>query len=109
MAQSSTSTTASRSSFQSIFNAAVKGYEKKTKQDLLTHPLAAQLQACDSPKDILAVLQGTVQEFDQARSADERLTRWLNPTIKVLHAFSTTLCEGFGLVGSHLYTHPLSN
>jgi hypothetical protein len=98
MAQSSNSAAASR--FRSIFNAAVKGYEKKTKKDLLTHPLAAQLRACDSPSDILAVLHGRVKEFDEARSADERLSRWLNPTIKVLHAFSTTLCEGFGLVSS---------
>ena len=89
----------SSSNFQSIFNAALKAYEKRTKLDLLAHPLAAQLQACKSPSDIIAVLQDKVKEFEQSRSADERLSRWLNPTINVLYAFSTTLGGGVGLVG----------
>ncbi|KAN0127638.1 hypothetical protein V8E53_014557 [Lactarius tabidus] len=90
----------SPSNFQSIFNAAVKAYEKKTKKDLLAHPLAAQLQACKSPSDILSVLQEKVKEFDQSRSADERLSQWLNPTINVLYSFSATLGAGVGLVFS---------
>ncbi|KAI9436570.1 hypothetical protein H4582DRAFT_2078189 [Lactarius indigo] len=85
------STSTSSSNFQLIFNAALKAYEKKTKKDLLTHPLSAQLRACSSPADILSVLQDRVKEFDQSRRADERLSRWLNPTINVLHAFSATL------------------
>src|SRR6266702_1000193 len=54
------SASTSSSSFQSIFDAALKAYEKKTKKDLLAHLLAAvaaQLQACNSPGDILAVLR----------------------------------------------------
>ncbi|KAH9073600.1 hypothetical protein EDB83DRAFT_2260404, partial [Lactarius deliciosus] len=94
------STSTSSSNFQSIFNAALKAYEKKTKKDLLAHPLAAQLQACNSPADILLVLQDKVNELDQSRSADERLSRWLNPTIEVLYTFSAILGEGVGLVFS---------
>jgi hypothetical protein len=89
----------STSNFQSIFNAALKAYKKKTKKDLLAHPLAAQLQACKSPGDILTVLQDKVKEFDESRSADERLSQWLNPTTNVLFAFSATLGQGVGLVG----------
>ena len=95
---SSSSICAPSSNFQTIFNAALKAYEKKTKKDLLAHPLAAQLQACKSPGDILAVLQDKVNEFDQSRSADERLSQWLNPTINVLYSFSATLGTGVGLV-----------
>ena len=91
------STSTSTSNFRSIFNAALKAYEKKTKKDLLAHPLAAQFQACNSPDDILFVLQNKVAEFDQSRS--ERLSRWLSPTINVLYAFSATLGGGIGLVG----------
>ncbi|KAH8986677.1 hypothetical protein EDB92DRAFT_1818168 [Lactarius akahatsu] len=87
------STPTSSSNFRPILDAALKAYEKTTKKDLLAHPLSAQLQACDSPADILSVLQGSVKEFDQSRRADERLSRWLSPTIKVLHAFSATLGE----------------
>ena len=96
----SASASTSSSNFQSFFNAALKAYEKKTKKDLLAHPLAAQLQACKSPSDILAILQEKVNEFDQSRSADERLSQWLNPTINVLYSFSATLGAGVGLVGT---------
>ena len=88
----------SSSDFQSIFNAALKAYEKKTRKDLLAHPLATHLQACNSPSDILAILQDKVKEFYQSESAEERLSRWLNPTINVLYAFSATLGGGVGLV-----------
>ncbi|KAN0127634.1 hypothetical protein V8E53_014553 [Lactarius tabidus] len=90
----------SSSNFQSIFNAALKAYEKKTKKDLLAHPLVAQLKACNSPNDILTVLQDKVNELDQSRSADERLSQWLNPTINVLYSFSATIGAGVGLVFS---------
>jgi hypothetical protein len=41
--------TSSSSNFQSVLDAALEAYEKKTKTKLLDHPLAAQLQSCDSP------------------------------------------------------------
>jgi hypothetical protein len=89
-------TAASTSNFQLAFNNALKAYQKRTKRDLLAHPLAAQLQACDSPSAILDVLQ-QVQGLDQSRSGD----RWINllePTVSVLYALSGTLGEGVGLV-----------
>jgi hypothetical protein len=86
------------SNFQSIINNALKVYEKRTKKDLLAHPLASQLQACGSPGDILAVLQQQVLGLDQSRSRDERWTKWLDPTVNVLFAFSETLGTGVGLV-----------
>ena len=105
------SASTSSSNFQSIFNAALEAYEKKAKTDLLAHPLATQLQACKSPGDILAVLQEKVKELDQSRSADERLSQWLIPTINVLYSFSATLGAGVGLVStaakSACLPHPL--
>ena len=96
----SASASTSSSNFRPIFNAALKAYEKKTKKDLLAHPLAAQLQACKSPSDIFAVLQEKVEEFEQSRGANERLSQWLDPTINVLYSFSATLGAGVGLVGT---------
>jgi DUF438 domain-containing protein len=86
------------SNFQLIFNNALKAYEKHTKKDLLAHPLAAQFQNCDSPTTILAVLQQQVQELNKSRSSNERLTKWLDPTVNVLYALSGTLGEGISLV-----------
>src|SRR5580658_3290759 len=91
-------TSSSSSNFQVIFNNALKAYERRTKKDLLAHPLATQLQYCDSHSSILIVLQQQVQELNQSQSSDERLTKWLDPTVKVLYTLSETLGEGVSLV-----------
>ena len=93
-------TASSSSTLQTIFVASLKEYEKKTKKDLLTHPLMAQLQTCNSPTDILAILRAQVQQFEQSTSGDDKLTKWLNPTVNVLYAFSSVISAGVGLVNS---------
>jgi hypothetical protein len=50
----------------------------------------------------MAVLQDQVREFDQAHSGDERLTRWLNPTVNVLCAFNAAICGGVSLVSLNM-------
>lgn len=81
-----------------MFNAALEAYEKTTKNKLLVHPLAAQLQSCDSPTAILSVLKNIVQKSDQCSSSDERLRNWLDPTVNVLYTLSATIGGGIGLV-----------
>ena len=93
-----TTTAASSTNFQLIFNNALKEYEKHTKNDLLAHPLAAELQKCNSPTAILTVLHQQVQELDQSPSSEGRWTKWLDPTVKVLHTLSETLGDGVSLV-----------
>ena len=90
MSQSCVATSESSShNFRLIISNALKDYEKRTKDNLLLHPLASQLQECDSPGDIIAVLQQQIQH--QSRSTDERWTKWLDPTINVLLTFSQTV------------------
>ncbi|KAF8267785.1 hypothetical protein EI94DRAFT_1801193 [Lactarius quietus] len=96
----SPATTASSTNFNVIFEKALKAYKAKTKQDLTTHPLASQLRACNSPTAILTILQDQVHQFKQSQSTDERLQRWLNPTINVLYAYSAILSRRVGLVFS---------
>ena len=88
----------SSANFQLIFNNALKAYERRTKKDLLAHPLAAELQNCNSPSAILAVLHKQVQGLDRSQSSDDRWTKWLDPTVNVLHTLSETLGEGVSLV-----------
>src|ERR1700761_8027130 len=97
MSQTASASKAS-SGFQVIFDAAVKSYQKQTKKDLITHPLASQLRSCDSTAAIITILQDRVQEFDKSCSGDERLTKWLSPTVNVISAFSATVSGGVGLV-----------
>ena len=94
----SVGSSSSESHFQAIFQAALKTYQKQTKKDLLAHPLASQLQDCDSTTAILAILQDQVREFDKFRSGDEKLTKWLGPTVNVLSAFSATIFSGVSMV-----------
>jgi hypothetical protein len=96
-------TVASSSNFQLIINNALNAYKKRTKKDLLSHPLAVQLQTCESSSAILAILQQQVQGLDQSRSGDERWTKWLDPTVNVLNAFSSILGAGVGLVCGHAF------
>jgi hypothetical protein len=91
-------TASSSSNFQLIIDNALKAYKKRTKTDLLAHPLASQLQACDSPAAILAVLQQQIQELDQSRSGDDRWSKWLGPTVNILYSLFETLGEGVSLV-----------
>jgi hypothetical protein len=84
-------TATSSTNFDTIITAALYSYNKKTKKDIASHPLATQLQSCDSSTAILAVLRAQVQANDQAQSADEKWTKWLDPTVNVVSAFSAVL------------------
>ena len=95
---SSSSSNQASSNFQLIINNALDQYKKRTKNDLLAHPLIPELQSCNSPTAILAVLQRQLQGLDQSQRSDERWTRWLDPTVNVLYTLSGTLGEGVGLV-----------
>jgi hypothetical protein len=92
------STSTSSTNFETILTAALEEYKKKTKNDIASHPLAAQLKSCDSPGAILAVLQAQVQASDKSQSTDEKLTKWLDPTVNVVYAFSAILGDAVGLV-----------
>jgi hypothetical protein len=89
--------------FQPIFEKALKEYKKRTGKDLTTHPLAAEINRCNSPDAILTVLQGKANELGQR--SDERLTKWLTPTVNVLNALSATLGQGVGSVSSSKSHH----
>jgi hypothetical protein len=82
----------------SIFNAALESYKNKTKKDLASHPLLPSLQSCDSPEAILTVLRQEIPAFGRSQNDDDRLTKWVTPTVNVLYSFSATLGGGVGLV-----------
>ena len=86
--------TTSYSNIESIFDAALKSYERKTKKNLKDDDLFKQLEGCGSPAAIISKFQ--VSQFDDG--GDDRLKRWLVPTLNVLCAFSDTLGEGLSLV-----------
>ena len=96
------SSSTSRLNLDAIFNAAIKAYNKKTGKDITSHPLATELQSCDSPDAILAVLRRQMPTPDQSQDGDEAFEKYLIPTVNVLYTLSDTFCEGVGLVISSM-------
>ena len=95
-----TTSSASLSNFDFVFNSALDAYKKRTKEDLTSHPLLPTLHTCNSPESVVAVLRDQIPAFTQSQNADERLTRWLVPTVNVLCGFAAVLGEGVGLVNN---------
>ena len=89
------STTDPSERFRSILDKALKAYTKKTEKDLLSLPLFRDINACDSPEEILNKLRDPNLGFDQP---DDSLSKWLVPTVKVLYALSATLGKVVGPV-----------
>ena len=124
MSQTPTANT-STSNYQLIFDNALDAYRKKTKKDLRSHPLLPKLQTCNSPNAVLAVLREQIPVFDPSQSTsstDDKLSKWLNPTVNVLYAFSEAVGASVSLVSIsafevyqfkflssflYRYTHPL--
>ena len=88
------------SSFQALFNAALEDYTNKTGTKLLGHPLAKELDKCDSVGSISALLQAQAREFNEFRGEDGKIMKSLKGVIHVLYTLSTrpVLGEGVGLV-----------
>ena len=91
----------SADSFTAIFRAALDEYQLVTGKCLDSHPFATQLDTCDSPEAVSAVLRTQAQAFSRFCKGDETLMAWLDPTIKILLMLSAMLGERIGLV-SHL-------
>ena len=90
--------TTSSFDMEHTLDTALKLYKKKTKNNLKDHDLFKELEGCDSPGDILAKFQATQFDDPSQTESDDRLKRWIIPTLNVLCAFSDTLDEGVSLV-----------
>lgn len=90
----------SNSTYQHIFSAALESYNKRTGDDLTKNPLLPRLETCNSPHAVIALLQEQIPGFGQSRSDNDsqRLSNWLNPTVKVIAAFSGTISDSVGSV-----------
>jgi hypothetical protein len=79
-----------------MLDAALAEYKKKTGDDLLAHWLATELQTCDSVDSVMDILRDQAKTFEQ--SGDQKLMRWIDPLVHVLHTFSDALGDGVSLV-----------
>ena len=87
------------SRLQVLFQAALEDYEKQTGLALNKHPLAEELQSCDSVESLTAVLREKTQAFSQFREKDKVL-KPLKKAVSVLHILSAAanIGQDIGLV-----------
>ncbi len=61
------------SHFQALFEAAFRDYENQTGKTLANHPLAEELQSCDSVESVTAVLRKQIESSSEIRGKDKVL------------------------------------
>jgi len=95
MSQPSSSTT-----LQALFDAALQDYKDKTGNTLIDHPIARQLETCESVDSITSILQEQARSFREFRENDGTLMKALNSSVDILCApsISSALNEAVGLV-----------
>ena len=83
-------------SFQSLLESALLRYEKKTGVTLSKHPLALQLQSCDSVEDFNKLLQHKAKDVRES----EKITKSMKTIVSILTPlFSVaSLPDAVGLV-----------
>ena len=88
------------STFRILFDAALQDYKDKTGDTLIDHPIAKQLESCESVNSITAILQEKARSFREFRENDGKLMKALDSSVDVLCApsISTALNEAVGLV-----------
>jgi hypothetical protein len=92
------------SQFKAILDTALSEYKKKTGNDLLSSPLAKELQSCESSEAVLVIIQREAQAFDKFRDGDKGLMKWIDPSVDVLFTISSTVGAGVSIVCTTRYT-----
>ena len=85
--------------FRVLFESALQDYERQTGIALANHPLAEQLQTCQSAESVTALLQKQLLAFGGIRENDKIMGSLTN-VVSVLSKISATaaLCQDFGTV-----------
>ena len=96
---SDTTDQSTSSRLRSLFKSALEDYETKTKITLDQHPLAKQLENCNSVESITAVLQDQARAFGEFKGRD-RIMKSIRRTVSFLYNLSATAALGddLGLV-----------
>lgn len=78
------------SNLENIINTALTKYSSQTGKDLRNHPLATEIDACNSAESILKVFRDQAREFEDSRNGDRKLIECLEPLVINLYAISTS-------------------
>ena len=81
------------SPFQAVFESALQDYEKQTGISLANHPLAGQLQNCQSVESVTTLLQEEAQSFSKFRESD-KIFKSLKGVVSALSGVSAITAFG---------------
>lgn len=82
-------TLVSSSQLESILDASLDEYKKKTENDLSSHWLSVEFQSCDSVDAVLDIIQNQATVFDKFRDGDKKIMKWVGSLVPTLYKFST--------------------
>lgn len=87
--------------FHALFESALQDYEKQTGIQLANHPLAEQLQDCQSVESVTAFFQEQARALSEFRGSD-KMMKSLKGVVSALSkvSASATLGQAFGMVCS---------
>ena len=90
----------SSSTFKALFDAALLDYKDKTGNTLTDHPIAKQIETCDSIHSIAVIIQEQARSFCESRENDGKIMKAINSSVDVLCApsISSALSVAIGLV-----------
>lgn len=82
------------SRLQVLFESALQDYEKQTGTKLTEHPLARQLETCDSVESVTAVIQGQGRDFGEFKGSEGKVSKSLQRAVSVLYPLSISAVLG---------------
>ncbi|KAI0281876.1 hypothetical protein BC826DRAFT_320944 [Russula brevipes] len=83
---------------------ALRGYAKKTGKNLMSHPLAIEIDNCETADSVIRILRGEAQAFSEYRKEDPTL---INCLISVVHGFYTISSSALFDTGSRTELPPV--
>ena len=83
---------------QQLFESTLQTYHEKTGITLAQHPLAEKLQSFHTVQDVITLLRGQAQAFNDSQR--DRIINSINATLSILTPLSATasFTDAFGLV-----------
>ena len=83
--------------FHALFESALQDYERQTGIPLANHPLAEQLQDCQSVQSITALLREQARDLSELRGAD-KMVKSLEGVVSALSKVSAPAALAIGTV-----------
>ena len=90
--------------FEALFESALQDYDRTTGVTLARHPLAVDIQNCQSVDNISTLLQRRAEAFSDFRQKD-RMTKAIKNTLSILTPLSDVASLA-GTVGLRTKVHP---